>query len=222
MVMRNTKRQDRAPRGAAEHYYSPAPASPERPATIRLPAGERTLTLTTAGGVFSRGRLDLGTRLLLKALEPLLPQAGSLLDLGCGYGPVGLWAAARFPGLRVVLTDINERAVALCRRNISYNRLNNATALQGEDYRAVGGDTFDLIATNPPIRAGKAVVAGFIAGAPAHLVPGGSLLLVARTSQGARTLARVMGEYFAVVEEVEKGSGYRVYRAREPLPAGSP
>ena len=201
-----------------EHYFAPRPTSRQRPASIKLPAGARTLELVSDAGVFSRGRLDPGTRLLLEALEPLLPQAHSLLDLGCGYGPVGLWAAARF-GLRVVLTDVNERAIELCRRNIAANGISNVAVRQGDGFQPVVGEAFDVIATNPPLRAGQAVVASFIRGAPAHLTPGGNLLLVARTSQGARTLARIMGESFALVEEVEKGSGYRVYRARQPRPA---
>jgi len=204
----------------SEHYYTPRPSARSRPGQILVPAGGRTLVLATEAGVFSRSRLDAGSRLLMKALAPLLPASRRLLDLGCGYGPVGLWAAASFPHLEVVLTDINERAVGLCRRNIAANGINNATVCLGDGYQPVAGEAFDLVATNPPIRAGMAVVTAFIADAPAHLRPGGSLLLVARTRQGARTFARIMGQYFPVVGEVEKGGGYRVYRADNPQQGG--
>ncbi len=201
-----------------EHYYTAEPTSAGRPGEVVVTAGGRQLALATEAGVFSRGRVDPGTRLLMKALAPLLPAAGSLLDLGCGYGPVGLWAAVEFPHLRVELTDINRRAVELCRRNIERNGVTNAVAHQGEGYQALAGRRFDVIATNPPIRAGVAVIRTFVAGAPAHLRPGGSFLLVARTSQGARSLAALMAEHLADVTEIEKGSGYRVYRGRPPAP----
>ncbi|MDR7567471.1 MAG: methyltransferase, partial [Armatimonadota bacterium] len=136
-----------------------------------------------------------------------------ILDVGCGYGVIGLVAAAQASRGRAVLVDINERAVALARGNALRNGIRNVEVLWGDLYEPVGDRAFDLIVTNPPIRAGRAVVRALIEGARAHLRPGGRFYLVARTAQGARTLGRIIGEVFGNVAEVERGGGYRVYRA---------
>ena len=139
--------------------------------------------------------------------------ADGVLDLGCGYGAVGIVLARRAPAARVTLVDINPRAVALAVENIALNDVPNAEALCGDGCAPVAGRTFDVIAMNPPIRAGRAVVLRLIDEACACLNRTGRLYLVARTSQGAQTLGRLMGERFARVAEVERGGGYRVYEA---------
>jgi 16S rRNA (guanine1207-N2)-methyltransferase len=112
------------------------------------------------------------------------------------------------------MTDPNERAVDLAQRNLQSNGIQNAEVRQGEGYGPVAGETFDVILTNPPIRAGNPVVFAFIAAAPAHLTTNGRLYLVARTKQGAKTFAREMARHFAQVTQVGQGSGYRVYEGR--------
>lgn len=194
-----------------EHYFSPTPAVRSRPREVRFRFGDRLFVFETDRGVFSHGAVDRGTRLLLEALE-VRPE-DEILDVGCGYGVVGLVAAAQASRGRAVLVDINERAVALARGNARRNGIHNAEVLWGNLYEPVGERTFDLIATNPPIRAGRAVVRALIEGAWTHLRPGGRFYLVARTAQGARTLARLIGQVFGNVAEVERGGGYRVYRA---------
>ncbi|MCS7173894.1 MAG: class I SAM-dependent methyltransferase [Armatimonadetes bacterium] len=194
-----------------EHYFVPTPMVRSRPREVRLWFGSRLFVFETDRGVFSHGSVDRGTRLLLEALE-VRPE-DEILDVGCGYGVIGLVAAAQAPRGHAVLVDVNERAVALARRNALRNGIHNVEVLQGDLYKPVGSRTFDLIATNPPIRAGRAVVRALIEGARKHLKPGGRFYLVARTAQGARTLGRLIGEVFGGVVEVERGGGYRVYRA---------
>jgi len=204
---------------AASHYFTPSPAvapgegGPAREQTIRFEDGGREYRFRTAAGVFSRGGIDRGTRLMLEAVEPA--GAGTILDLGCGYGALGVVMAARAPRAQVTLVDINPRAVGLAAVNIRDNAVANAEARTGDGCAPVGDARFDLILLNPPIRAGRAVVLRLLREAHAHLAPGGRFYLVARTSQGARTLARCMGEVFGRVREAERGGGFRVYEGSD-------
>lgn len=194
------------------HYFSPAPRVPSRPREVAVTFRGRAYRFLTDRGVFSYRGVDRGTRLLLEALD--VHPDDEVLDLGCGYGVVGIVAATLAPRGRAVLVDINARAVELARENARRCGALNVEVLHGDLYGPVAGRRFDVIATNPPIRAGRAVVRAVVEGAPAHLKPGGRFYLVARTAQGARTLGRMVAEVFGEVEEVERGGGYRVYRAR--------
>lgn len=157
--------------------------------------------------------MDAGTRLLI---ESLAVRAGeSFLDLGCGYGPIGVAIAATVDGARVVMTDVNRRAVALARKNADANHV-RVDVREGELYTPVDGLSFDHVASNPPIRAGKAVVHGIVEGAPAHLREGGSLWLVARTAQGAPSLTKKMEDVFGNAHVVSRGGGFRVLRSVRP------
>ncbi len=196
----------------APHYFSPHPETPLRPRTIRFNDRDREYRFVTAAGVFSRGAVDRGTRLLLDAARP--QDAGRILDLGCGYGAVGIVMAARAPHAHVVLADVNARAVQLAAENIRRNGIANAEARVADGCRPVAGVPFDLILLNPPIRAGREVVLRLLRESWGCLRPGGRLYLVARTSQGARTLGRALAQIFGEVREVERGGGFRVYEAR--------
>lgn len=195
----------------SEHYFSAQPQAARRPRTVTVALRGREYVFVTDAGVFSRGRVDKGTRLLIEHLP--LPAAGPVLDLGCGYGPVGVVVAAESPAARVLMVDVNERAVELARANLRRNGIDNAEAVAGDGFAAAGGRRFSLIASNPPIRAGKRVVYAWVEEARRRLLPGGRLVMVARTSQGAKSLARKMEEVFGNVSELAKGSGYRVLQA---------
>src|SRR5881628_456040 len=170
----------------AEPYFTVHPTSRHNPRTIITVLHGRALTFVTDAGVFSHGVLDRGTELLAKALD--VATDAHVLDLGCGYGVLGIVAAVLAPNGGVVLTDVNERAVDLARRNVQANALPHAEVRLGAFYDRVVGERFDAIVTNPPIRAGKAVVFRMIDEAPTFLRPGGALWLVARTRQGAPSL----------------------------------
>lgn len=195
-----------------DYYFSPHPASAHRPGELTLNVAGRRLLMATDAGVFAREGLDRGTRLLIAALA-IPPGARRLVDLGCGYGPIGLALACLAPAAKVFLIDPNERACGLARTNANRNGLSNVTVLQGAGLATVQGG-LDLVATNPPIRAGKKILYGLMAETAARLVDGGELWTVIRTSQGAKSLAHELGRLFADVEEAEKGGGFRVYRAR--------
>jgi 16S rRNA (guanine1207-N2)-methyltransferase len=163
--------------------------------------------------VFSRAAVDRGTEILVSALE--VESGQSLLDLGCGYGPIGLAVAASVEGARVVMTDVNGRAVSLARQNARRNGL-AVDVREGPLFDPVAGMLFDHVASNPPIRAGKSVVYGIVDGAPAHLREGGSLWLVARTRQGAPSLREKMRDTFGDADIVARGGGFHVVRSRRP------
>ncbi len=194
-----------------EHYFTARPRTASRPEETAETLRGRAYVFLTDAGVFSKGRVDKGTRLLIERLP--LPAYGDVLDLGCGYGPIGLVIAAESPDARVLMIDVNQRAVELARANLARNGVRNAEAVAGDGFDAAGARRFSLIVSNPPIRAGKRVVYAWVEEAHRRLLPGGRLVMVARTSQGAKSLARKMEEVFGAVRELGKGGGYRVLEA---------
>jgi 16S rRNA (guanine1207-N2)-methyltransferase len=197
---------------ATSHYFSPSLPSSARARTIVFRSADRVFRFRTAAGVFSRTAVDDGSRCLLQAAD--LRGARRILDLGCGYGVLGIVAAARAPHARVTLVDVNPRAVGLAAENITLNHVANADVRCGDGCAPVAGEQFDVVLFNPPIRAGRSVVVRLLQEAHACLRPGGRLYLVARTRQGARTLGRLMGEMYAGVTEIDRGGGFRVFEAR--------
>ena len=191
-----------------EHYYTENPQSAHDEWQVEFTALGNSLRFTTDAGVFSRDGLDKGTALLLNALPPL---SGRVLDLGCGWGAVGVALGAKYPGLDIVMTDINARAVDLARRNLAANGV-RAAVVQGDGFAAVEGK-FDAIVTNPPIRAGKAVIYGLFDTARDFLNPGGSLYIVIRKQQGAPSALRHLQEQYKTAEVVDRGGGFWVIRA---------
>ncbi len=192
----------------SDHYYTENPTSAHDERHFALNLLGEDLTFTTDAGVFSRDGLDRGTRLLLEALPEL---TGRVLDLGCGWGAVGVALGRKYPALDIVMTDINSRAVELARRNLAANGV-RAEVVQGDGFQSVTGD-FDAVVTNPPIRAGKAVIYGLFAGARERLRPGGALYAVIRKQQGAPSALKYLRETYAGAEVIDRGAGFHVIRA---------
>ena len=192
-----------------DHYYTENPTSAHDERRLTLDILGHALDFTTDAGVFSRDGLDRGTEVLLEALPEL---SGRVLDLGCGWGAVGVALGKRQPELEIVMTDINQRAVQLARRNLAANGV-AAEVVQGDGFASVKGQ-FDAIITNPPIRAGKALIYGLFAEARERLNPGGALYIVMRKQQGAPSALKYLREIYAEAEIVDRGSGFHVMRAR--------
>ena len=191
-----------------DHYYAKNPGAAHDERRVIFEILGLKLTCTTDAGVFSRDGLDMGTRILLEAL----PEAsGRVLDLGCGWGPVGVALGKKYPAAELVLTDVNERAAELARRNLRDNGATNARVVCGEGFEAVEG-MFDLIALNPPIRAGKAVIYDLFAEAAKRLAPGGALYIVIRKQQGAESAQKYLNTIYRDVERVARDKGYWVLR----------
>jgi len=194
-----------------EQYFARRPASRHRSVEFHVSVQGHAFRFRTDAGVFSRGELDRGTELLLAALE--VGPCELIMDLGCGYGVIGIVAARLSDGGHVILTDVNERAVRIARENLSVNGIANAEVRLGNLYEPVAEMAFDHIVSNPPIRAGRDVVDRIISDAPSHLLDGGSLWLVARTRQGADSIQRRMTAAFGTAAIMRRGSGFKVLRS---------
>ncbi|WP_271754081.1 class I SAM-dependent methyltransferase [Cohnella sp. JJ-181] len=197
----------------ADHYYSRQPSARSDRKNIEAVLRGEKLRFVSDSGVFSRDGVDYGSRVLLDHIE--LGQQDRVLDVGCGYGPIGLTAARLVPRGHVTMLDVNERAVALSRENAALNGIVNVEIQVSDLYAAVENRTFDVILSNPPIRAGKEVVHRILEEAAAHLNPGGSLWIVIQNKQGAPSARAKLEACFGEeqVSEVGKDKGYRVYRA---------
>lgn len=199
-------------RGTPEdHYFSPDPKTPHDIKNVRLEAQGVSLDLLTDASLFSRSRIDPGTRLLIKSMR--FPKEGYVLDLGCGYGPIALAIAKLRPDLHVYGSDVNQRAVEMARQNAQKNGIANATFLAGSGVEPLPEIALAAVYTNPPYRAGKAVVYGLVDEAAKRLAAGGHLTCVGRTKQGIKSLKAHLEEVFDEVVELAKEGGYRVLEA---------
>lgn len=197
-----------------QHYFTANPTAAHDKRIITETLRGTEYTFVTDSGVFSKTRVDPGTRLLISALD--LKPGETVADIGCGYGPIGVAAAALVaPGGKVYMVDVNERACELAMENILRNGVKNAEVICGDGLSGVPQVELDCVVSNPPIRAGKKVVYGMVDDAHRRLKPGGRLFMVAMTKQGAKTLKAHMEEVFGNAEDVEKGSGYRVIRSEK-------
>ena len=195
-------------RSSAEHYFSENPKSSVKYGLIQTLLRGRRFVFVTASSVFSKKRLDTGTRLLIENMS--LPGKGLILDLGCGYGAVGVTAARLNPSLNVIMTDVNARAVRLAQENITRNKVTNAEVRQGYLYEPVKGLKFNCVLSNPPVSAGLGTVIGLIGDAPQVLSPGGSLQVVVRSKISGKKLPSAFESAFGHCKILARQSGYRV------------
>ncbi|MBI2548534.1 class I SAM-dependent methyltransferase [Candidatus Woesearchaeota archaeon] len=202
------------------HYYHQHQSSRLRLAPITVKHGGQNLNLSTASGVFSYGKLDKGTKVLITYAR--VHENDRILDMGCGYGVIGITFAKTYPHASVVLLDINERAVQLAEKNIKANNVTNAVALQSDLYSGLQANTdqaintvFDTVLTNPPQSAGKSVCFQIIEQAPRYLRLHGSLQLVARRHKGGNQLAEKMKAVFGNLQVLVKKGGYWLYYAEK-------
>ena len=191
----------------SDHYFSPQPGAAHRPGQVRVILPDVYLELATDAGVFSPGRLDPGTRLLLDA-APAPPAAGDLLDLGCGYGPIACVLAARAPDACVWAVDVNERALELCARNAGAAGLGNVRCVTPSDASLPA--RFAAIWSNPPVRIGKDPLHALLGQWLARLSPDGSAYLVVGRNLGADSLHRWLAAQGWPVRRLAARSGYRL------------
>lgn len=196
-----------------EHYYTRQPKSRLKLGLIRTHLRGRFFEFLTSSSVFSKGRIDAGTQLLIETM--VLPEKGDILDLGCGYGPLGIVVAALNPSLHVLMVDINERATWLARKNAKLNNV-GVEIRQGFLYEPIGEMKFDAILSNPPIRAGMETVLPIIRGAAEHLYKDGLLQLVVRSKTGGKRLSNELEKTFGNAKVLARKSGYRVLLSKKP------
>ena len=193
-----------------DHYYTREPQSESKPVGCEYTYRGIPLSFQTDAGVFSKGEVDTGTRLLLEALPEEM--TGDILDLGCGWGVIGIAVKRKWPETRVMMADVNIRALELSRENAKRNRA-GVTCVESDGMAALAGKTFDAVITNPPIRAGKQVIYNMFADAAKSLNPGGALYLVIRKQQGAESAMKYLQTIYDSVEKLDRSGGFWVIKA---------
>ncbi|HET7193622.1 MAG TPA: methyltransferase [Nocardioides sp.] len=196
---------------SGEHYFSADPAVPFEREAFTCEVWGHELTLVSGSGVFSRGHLDHATAVLFRETQP--PAQGQFLDLGCGYGVIGLALAKAVPLANVTGVDVNERAVALANENA------RSLGIEGRFVaclpEVVPADaTYDEIWSNPPIRIGKPALHDLLLTWLPRLRPGGRAVLVVGKNLGADSLQRWLGEQGYPTERLASAKGFRVLESR--------
>jgi 16S rRNA (guanine1207-N2)-methyltransferase len=200
----------------SEHYFTSLPKSQVKLGIIRTTLRGNSFEFLTASSVFSKKQVDVGTRLLIETM--ILPETGSVLDVGCGYGAVGIVAARSNPRLNVVMTDVNARAARLARQNAKKNKVTNTEIRRGYLYEPVKDLTFNCVLSNPPVRAGMATVKALITQAATAIAENASFQMVIRSKIGAKTLPLLFNEAFGNCRVLARKSGYRVLIAEKHQP----
>lgn len=196
-----------------DQYYTVQPKSEVKFGLIQTRLRGRPFEFITASSVFSVKRVDLGTRLLIESMA--LPESGSVLDVGCGYGAVGIAAAVFNRSLHVVLTDVNKRAVFLAKQNAQRNKATNVEVRQGNLYEPVAELTFNCVLSNPPVSAGMKTVEALIRGAASVMASKATFQMVVRSKIGKKTLPQIFDETFGNFEVSAIESGYRILTAKK-------
>ncbi|MEA1855718.1 class I SAM-dependent methyltransferase [Cytobacillus sp. FSL W7-1323] len=198
----------------SDHYYSKTPNVESNPRVWSYKLRDKTFQFKTDHGVFSKSEVDFGSRLLIETFIP--PEiSGDVLDVGCGYGPIGLSMASIMQDRQVVMIDVNERALELAQTNGELNGINNITVKESDKLAVVKDQQFAAILTNPPIRAGKQTVHSIFEESFECLLPGGELWVVIQKKQGAPSAIEKLSELFAEVDTVVKKKGYFILRAKK-------
>ena len=198
----------------SDHYYSNKPQTESKPRQWKFTLLGFDFKFETDAGVFSKSEVDFGSRVLIDAFE--MPEVeGDVLDVGCGYGPIGLSIAKANPERFVHMMDVNTRALQLAEKNASMNGVQNVRIIESDGLSSVGDVKAAAILTNPPIRAGKETVFRFYDGAYEKLVDGGELWVVIQKKQGAPSSVSHLEELFSEVDVVEKKKGYWIIRGKK-------
>ena len=192
----------------AKMYYAGNPVSAHDIHELKVTLLGDKFSFLTDSGVFSKKMIDFGSQLLLNNLH--FSEGDTLLDVGCGYGPLGL-ALAKVQGVKATMVDINNRALDLAKQNAEKNDV-EAMILSSNIYESVSG-YFDHVISNPPIRAGKQVVHTIIEESKNYLLEDGDLTIVIQKKQGAPSAKAKMEEVFGNVEVVKKDKGYYILRS---------
>lgn len=192
-----------------EHYFSEKQNSENKKVELNVKLKGDSFLLFSSSGIFSKKELDDATRLLIE--NAVLGK--KILDLGCGYGVVGISILRKRKDAEVYFSDVNERALELTRENLK--RLNLQGKVVKSDVFGNLAETFDTILSNPPMAAGREVCFRIIEESHIHLSNGGTLQFVARHNKGGKTLSEKMKDVFGNVETIASAGGFRVYMSKK-------
>ena len=194
-----------------KHYFTDNRDLPSRRREITYFFQGLEYTFTTDDGVFSKSEVDFGTHTLLKAIAEEDPLHGSVLDLGCGYGVIGIVLKGTQPDLDVTACDVNPRALELTVLNSQKNDT-PVTAVESDGLSGLGTAVFSAIITNPPIRAGKQTIYRMFEEAHAHLADNGVFYAVIRRNQGAESAMNKLAELYGSCDLIDRDRGYWILR----------
>ncbi|WP_096155989.1 MULTISPECIES: class I SAM-dependent methyltransferase [Bacillus] len=198
----------------ADHYYTNNPSVESNRQSFDFMLNETKFSFITDAGVFSKKEIDFGSRLLIETF--VSPETdGGILDVGCGYGPIGISIAKRYNDKQITMVDVNERALQLATENAEKNQVKNVTVLKSFIYESVQNNKYAAILSNPPIRAGKKVVHEILENAFDRLVDKGELWIVIQKKQGAPSAIDKLTDVFDEVEVVVKKKGYYIIKAKK-------
>ncbi|MHA1298243.1 MAG: class I SAM-dependent methyltransferase [Candidatus Helarchaeota archaeon] len=190
-----------------EHYFTKSPTSKINLYTIKTNLRGQIFQFLTASGIFSPKNIDKGTRILIETME--LPKKGNVLDLGTGYGPIGIVAATIAPNCMVYMIDQNERAIWLAKENIKKNAITNAEARVG-GFEAIKNLKFKIILCNPPLSMGYEKINSFLSPVKDYLDINGIFQIVIRKTH--KKIICMMENIFTNVELLKKKSGYIILK----------
>jgi 16S rRNA (guanine1207-N2)-methyltransferase len=196
-----------------DHYFTSKPSADKNEKKIEARLKGQQMIFTTDAGVFSRDRVDFGSKVMIEAIDERAFSTGEVLDVGCGYGPVGLSLAKANPALHIDMIDVNERALELAKKNAELNGVSNVSIFLSSIYEQVEKQTYGAVISNPPIRAGKQTVHKIITDAKEHLADNGVLIIVIQKKQGAPSAKKVMEETYGNVTRIGLDKGYWVLQS---------
>lgn len=198
-----------------EHYFAQEPTSAIKTKEVATTILNHRFMFITVSGVFSYGQIDKAS--LLLAEHAIIKKEWSVLDLGCGWGLIGIVVKKVYPSASVTMTEINKRAIEFAKKNVKRNRV-DATIAQGNLYEPVKGKEFDTILVNPPMKAGRELCYAIIEQSKSHLKKDALLQLVAVHNRGGSMLEKKMNDVFGNVQAIAKKGGIRVYCSRLTAP----
>lgn len=194
----------------SNQYFNNNPNLESKPIFFEYYCLRNVIKFKSDNGVFSKNGIDFGTNLLIKSIK--FEDTKTVLDCGCGIGIIGLTVAKINSDIQVDMIDVNKRAISLAKENALLNKTDNVNIFESNVYENVTKE-YDMIISNPPIRAGKQVVHTILREGKNHLVNGGCMYIVIQKKQGAESALKLLRETYQTVEIITKDKGYYIIKS---------